>query len=356
MKKAVTTILAAALAISSLAGCSFGTAASAPSPAADAPASAAASGSSAAPGTSAVSDQPQTDGRPVKVAMVLKTLSNPFWVDMADGIRAEAKKLGVEAEVFAVDSEADIDGQLKKCEDIINSGSYAGIGVAPITSTNLVSAVVAANSKGIPVVNIDAKIDEAALKEANGYIIGFATSDNYKVGAIGARYIMDQLPQGGKIAIIEGRAGDMSGELRRDGCKETLEKEGGGKYSVADIQPADWDRQKALDVAANIITKTPDINAFFAANDTMALGVLKAISNTGNDGKILLVGTDASDETKQAIKDGKMVAVCQDPGGIGATCLDILVDAVKSGQPVTSKTQPVSKLVDAALVTRDNVE
>ena len=77
----------------------------------------------------------------------------------------------------------------------------------------------------------------------------------------------------------------LSGELRRDGCKETLEADGSGKYQVVDVQPADWDRQKALDVATNIITKTPDLNAFFVANDTMALGVMQAIANTGNTGK-----------------------------------------------------------------------
>lgn len=357
MKKAATMILVATLVISALSGCGQRSTSSAPTSASEAPASSAASAESDTSASAAASTEAQpVSGQPVKVAMVLKTLSNPFWVDMKDGIQAEAKKLGVEAEVFAVDSESDIDGQLKKCEDIINSGSYAGIGVAPITATNLISAVVDANNKGIPVVNIDAKIDEKALKDANGYVIGFATSDNYKVGVMGAQYIMDQLPQGGKVAIIEGRAGDMSGEFRRDGCKETLEKEGSGKYTVVDVQPADWDRQKALDVATNIITKTPDLNAFFAANDTMALGVLQAISNTGNEGKILLVGTDASDETNQAIKDGKMVAVCQDPGGIGATCLDILVEAIQSGEPITPDTQPISKLVDATLVTKDNVK
>lgn len=349
MKKAISRILTVTLVIGTLAGCGAGSGSSLP-----------ASGQGAKAQTrESAADSPKSQepgSQPVKVAMVLKTLSNPFWVDMADGIRGEAQKLGVEVEVFAVDSEADIDGQLKKCEDIINSGNYAGIGIAPITATNLISAVVAANKNGMPVVNIDAKIDEDALKEAKGYVIGFATSDNYKVGVIGAQYIMDQLPEGGKIAIIEGRAGDMSGELRRDGCKETFEKEGGGKYTVVDVQPADWDRQKALDVATNIITKTPDLNGFFAANDTMALGVLQAISNTGNDGKILLVGTDASDETNQAIKEGKMAAVCQNPGGIGAACLDILTDAIKSGEPITPDTKAVSRLIDAALVTKDNVK
>lgn len=287
----------------------------------------------------------------IKVAMLLKTLANPFWVDMKDGIEAEAKKLGVTAEVFAVESEADIDGQLKKLEDIVNSGSYVGVGVAPITATNLISGVVMANKKGLPVVNIDAKIDGDALKQAGGYIIGFATSDNHRVGAMAAEYLMQKLPKGGKVAVIEGRAGDLSSILRRDGLLDTLKK-APVKYDIVDVQPADWDRQKALDVATNIMTKTPDLNAFFACNDTMGLGVLQAISNTGNTGKIILASTDASAETKQAIADGLMVAVCQDPGQIGATCLDILVDAVKAGNKGSLDAKPVEKLVGANLVTK----
>ena len=190
MKKAISLILAATFAMGALAGCGgASSSASSASGAGSAPASPTASAPAPAESSEAASTPA---GDEIRVAMVLKTLSNPFWVDMADGIQAEAEKLGVTADIFAVDAETDIDGQLKKCEDAINSGSYDGLGVAPITATNLISAVVAANQKGMPVVNIDAKIDEDALKEAGGYVVGFATSDNHKVGAIGAQYIMEQ--------------------------------------------------------------------------------------------------------------------------------------------------------------------
>ena len=177
MKKAISLILAATLAMGALAGCGgASSSASSASGAGSAPASPTASAPAPAESSEAASTPA---GDEIRVAMVLKTLSNPFWVDMADGIQAEAEKLGVTADIFAVDAETDIDGQLKKCEDAINSGSYDGLGVAPITATNLISAVVAANQKGMPVVNIDAKIDEDALKEAGGYVVGFATSDNH---------------------------------------------------------------------------------------------------------------------------------------------------------------------------------
>lgn len=288
------------------------------------------------------------DGQ-IKVAILLKTLADPFWVNMADGIKGAAKEQGIACDVFAVESEADIDGQLKKMEDIVNSGSYDGIGIAPITGTNLINGLVAANKKGIPVVNIDAKIDEDAMKAAGGYVIGFATSDNFKVGQMGAEYVMSQL-SGGKVAVIEGRAGDLSSELRCGGFKDTIATN--RAFTVTDSQPADWDRQKALDVATNIITRTPDLSAFYVANNTMALGVLQAIENTGKLGKIILVGTDASEETNLAIKAGKMVAVCQSPADIGITCFNILVDAIKAGETGSPDYEPVNKLVPANLVTK----
>lgn len=291
------------------------------------------------------------DGK-VNVAILLKTLADPFWVAMADGIKAEAKVKDVNVEVFAVESEADIDGQLKKLEDIINSNAYDGIGIAPITGTNLISGLVAANKKGIPVVNIDAKIDEEAMKAAGGYVIGFATSDNHKVGSMGAEYVMSQL-DGGKVAIIEGRAGDLSSELRCGGFRDTIMTN--KNFTITDSQPADWDRQKALDVATNIITRTPDLKAFYVANNTMALGVLQAISNTGKIGKIILVGTDASEETNIAIKAGQMVAVVQSPANIGATCFNILLDAIEAGEKGSLSYKTVNKLVAANLVTKDNI-
>lgn len=289
-------------------------------------------------------------GEKIKVGILLKTLANPFWVEMAEGIKEEAKARGVDVDILAMESESEVEGQLKKMEDMINSGSYHGLGIAPITGTNLVAGVVAANKAGLPVVNIDAKIDAAALKDAGGFVVGFATSDNHKVGRMGAEYIAKAFPDGGKVAIIEGRAGDLSGELRRNGCRETLEKD--SKFTVTDVQPADWDRQKALDVATNIMTKTPDLKAFFVANDTMALGVLQAIENMGNSGKVLLVGTDASDETKEEIKAGRMVAVVQSPSNIGKTCFGILVDAIEAGEKGSPDYKPVEKLVEAQLVTQ----
>lgn len=151
-------------------------------------------------------------------AVVLKTLSNPFWVDMKKGIEDEAKTLGVSVDIFASPSEGDFQSQLQLFEDLSNK-NYKGIAFAPLSSVNLVMPVARAWKKGIYLVNLDEKIDMDNLKKAGGNVEGFVTTDNVAVGAKGASFIIDKLgAEGGEVAIIEGKAGNASGEARRNGA------------------------------------------------------------------------------------------------------------------------------------------
>ncbi len=157
-------------------------------------------------------------------AVVLKTLSNPFWVDMKKGIEDEAKTLGVSVDIFASPSEGDFQSQLQLFEDLSNK-NYKGIAFAPLSSVNLVMPVARAWKKGIYLVNLDEKIDMDNLKKAGGNVEAFVTTDNVAVGAKGASFIIDKLgAEGGEVAIIEGKAGNASGEARRNGATEAFKK------------------------------------------------------------------------------------------------------------------------------------
>jgi len=282
-----------------------------------------------------------------RYAMILKTLSNPFWVSMKDGIEKEAKKLGVEVDIQTASSESDTQGQLKVFEDLLNK-DYAGIGFAPLSPVNLIPEVVQANSKGIHTVNVDEQVDMKELKNAGGSVYAFITTDNKKVGAKGAQYIVDQLKSGGQVAIIEGVAGNVSGEDRKDGATEVFKSAKGIKLVAS--QPADWDRSKALDVTANLIQRYPNLKAIYAANDTMALGAVEAVKNAGK--KIMVVGTDGAPEALESIKAGELDAtVAQDSAKIGATALDKLVEAVDKKAKISKNTEPEKVAVDSYLVT-----
>ena len=281
-------------------------------------------------------------------AVILKPLSNDFWAKMKAGIEEEAKKQGVTVDIFAATTEEDTEGQLKILENCINKG-YKAIGVAPLSPTNLINGIVEANKKGIYVMNIDEKIDMDTLKAAGGSVIAFATTDNEKVGEKGAQYIIEKLANGGEVAIIEGKAGNASGESRKTGATNAFNAN--SKVKLVASQPADWDRQKALDMAASMLQSNPNLKAIYCCNDTMALGALQAVKNAGKD--VIVVGTDGAEEALQSVQAGELSAtVAQDSAGIGATSLKRMIEAVKNNETIDANATPETIPVDSNLVTK----
>lgn len=300
------------------------------------------------------SDNGGSDNSGAEYAIILKPLSNDFWAKMKAGIEEEAKKQGISVDVFAANTEEDTEGQLKILENCINKG-YKAIGVAPLSPTNLINGIVEANQKGIYVMNIDEKIDMDSLKAAGGSVIAFATTDNEKVGEKGAQYILDNLTDGGEVAIIEGKAGNASGEARKTGAENTFKA--ASQVTLVASQPADWDRQKALDTAASMLQSNPNLKAIYCCNDTMALGALQAVKNAGKLGQILVVGTDGAAEALESVKAGELSAtVAQNSAEIGATSLRRMIQAVKDGEKIDSNATAETIPVDSYVVTKDSAQ
>lgn len=285
----------------------------------------------------------------VTYAVLLKNQSSDFWVKMKKGVEDKAAELGVKVEVLAAQSEEDTEGQLKILENLVNGG-YAAIGVAPLSPVNLIPGVVAANEKGIYVMNIDEKIDMEQLKAQGGAVIGFATTDNVAVGKKGAEYINGKIEAGSKVAIIEGKAGNTSGEARKQGATEAFTAAG---MEIIGSLPGDWDRQKALDVAASYIQQHEDLKAIYCANDTMALGALQAVINADKLDEILVVGTDGDTEAVTSVENGELAAtIAQDPGMIGAKSLEEMVNAVKNQITIDPNAEPKLIPIDSLVISK----
>lgn len=344
-KRIVSVFFALALFSSILAGCTpnkAGASSAAASSGASAPAE------SSVPSSAAVSSTAATGE--AEYAVVLKTQASDFWVKMKDGVVAKANDLGVKVDIYAAQSEEDTEGQLKILENCLTK-NYKAIGVAPLSPVNLIPGVVKANQKGIYVMNIDEKIDMKSLKSAGGSVIGFATTDNVQVGKKGAEYIISKLTEGGKVAIIEGKAGNASGESRKQGATDAFKAN--NKFSIVGSLPGDWDRQKALDVATSFIQSNPDLKGIYCCNDTMALGALQAVINAKKLGKIMVVGTDGDAEAVKSINDGQLSAtVAQDPGAIGAKSLEEMVKAVKAQAKIDPNVEPAMIPIESNLITK----
>lgn len=282
----------------------------------------------------------------VEIAMILKTLGNPFWETMKKGIEEKAAELGIKVDIFAANSEEDVEGQLTILENAVNKG-YSAIGVAPLSPTNLNNVIAEAMKNGIYVLNVDEKVDIDSLKSLGGNVMGFVTTNNVAVGKLAGEEIARRLQDGGKVAIIEGKAGNASGLDRKNGAEEAFKAS--GNLELVESQPADWDRTRAYDVATNYLTKHPDLKAIYCCNDTMAMGALEAVKAAKAD--VMVFGTDGNDDAVKSVMDGELTGtVAQDPANIGAKSLEILYKFVTEKPEIDLNADIVVDFVDAKLI------
>jgi ribose transport system substrate-binding protein len=254
------------------------------------------------------------DDKPV-VALVLKTLNNPFFIDMEKGANETAGKVGIELIVQAAEREVDVEKQMQIIENLIQRKVDA-ICVTPSGSKEIIPAILKANDAGIPVLAIDTRIDTVALSESGGYVATFIGSDNYEGGKIAGQHIKQMLNGRGKVAILEGIPGHETGDARLAGFHEVIDQE--PEIEVVASLTANWERDQGFNVFQNILQANPDVQALFACSDMMALGAIEAIAAAGKTGEIIVVGFDAVKDGRDAILMGTMNAsVAQHPSEMG---------------------------------------
>lgn len=288
---------------------------------------------------------PTASAADAEYAVVLKVLSSEFWQTMKKGVEDEAKKQGVTVDVYAANTEDDVEGQTTLMENAVNKG-YKAIAYAPISPDNLNPAIAEATRKGIPTVNIDELVNLEGLNALGGKVYALVATDNKDVGSLGANFIIEKIGGKGKVAIIEGKAGTASGEDRKQGATDAFKAVKG--IELVESQPADWDRTRAYDIATNYISKYPDLKGIYACNDTMAMGAMAAVNASGK--KIIVVGTDGNTDAIESVKRGELGAtVRQKPDDIGARGIQLLIEASKAKE---IPAEPKFEMVKAELVTK----
>ncbi len=254
-------------------------------------------------------------GEHATIALVMKTLNNPFFINMEKGAREAAEKMGVQLLVQAAEREVDVEKQMQIIENLIQR-KVSAICVTPSGSKEIVPAIVKANRVGIPVLIIDTRVDSATLSEAGGRIATYIGSDNVQGGRIAGQFIVEQLKGRGKVAILEGIPGHETGDARLNGFHEVVDQVTG--IEVVTSQTANWERDQGYNVFQNILQSHPDVEALFACSDLMALGAIEAIATAGRTGELLVVGFDAIEDARQAITGGAMAgSVAQHPDVMG---------------------------------------
>jgi ABC-type sugar transport system substrate-binding protein len=291
-----------------------------------------------------VQERVRADPDPVRIGVALNYLDDPFFVAIYEGVRSEARRLGVRLVVRSVTSNAEEADQATQLRTLLREGHDCYI-VNPITGTNLVPAL-----RGVrrPIVNVDSPVDTEAARRADVRIRTYIGTDDFASGNLAGGRMADLLPDGGEVALLGGIADNVNSGIRLKGFEHGLQ---GSRVRVVARVNADYDRTKAQIAAARIIRTHPHLSAFFAVSDSMVLGVADALRGAGKLGKIKVIGHDGNAAVVAQIRDGSISAdVAQYPYVIGQMAVEACVAAAHGAQ------LPARVHAPAALLSQDNVE
>jgi ribose transport system substrate-binding protein len=245
-----------------------------------------------------------------RVALVMKTLTNPFFVEMERGARKAEKEMTVRLIVKTGAQETSIEQQIAIVEDLI-ADKVDAIVIAPGSSVELIPVLKKAQDARIPIVNIDNRLDPAMAKQAGLAGVPFVSVDNVAGAYLSAKYVCDRVTTPTKAAILEGIRVASNARDRKEGAVKAFNEK--KLVELVASETANWKIDEAFEVTKKIFLKHPDIGILFCSNDMMALGAVHYLEQTKNQ-KVLVAAYDALDEAKKAIKEGKMaVTIDQQP-------------------------------------------
>jgi len=257
--------------------------------------------SAALPVSSAFAETPEKP----KVALVMKSLANEFFLTMEDGAKAYQKDHSADFDLISngIKDETDTAGQTRIVEQMILAKVNALV-IAPADSKAMVPVIKKAIDAGITVINIDNQLDPAVVKSKN-ITVPFVGPDNRKGARLVGEYLAKQLKAGDEVGIIEGVSTTTNAQARTAGFKDAMEA---AQIKVVSLQSGDWEIDKGNKVAASILSEYPQVKALLAGNDSMAVGAVSAVRAAGKAGKVQVVGYDNINAIKPMLKDGRVLA------------------------------------------------
>jgi len=284
---------------------------------------------------------------PTTIALVMKTLTNPFFAEMEKGARRAEVEFGIQLIVKTAAQETSIEQQIEIVDELIQDHVDA-IVIAPGDSLELIPVLKRAQDAGIVVINIDNRLDQAYSEKLGLVNVPFISVDNEAAAYLSAKYISDQIQVPTQAVIIEGIRTAQNAEDRKNGALHAFSEN--ANISVVALESANWKIDEGYNVTRALFTAHPDIGAIFCANDMMALGALRYLENNGRT-DVLVAAYDALQEAKDAIRAGELeVTIDQQAAAQGYMGVEYALKAL------AGETLPPETLLDALVVTAESLK
>ncbi|WP_425639649.1 ABC transporter substrate-binding protein [Agrobacterium radiobacter] len=280
-----------------------------------------------------------------EIAVIVKTVNSTFWQNVQKGADAAMRNSSGNTMTFqGPAAELAIADQVNMVENAINR-KVAGIVLAPSDPDALVPAVKKAWEARIPVVLIDSQL----AKGSEQYYQSFLATDNKKAGELAAQALIDKVGKEGKIAVMSYVAGAGSEIGRVGGFTDYIQMNSNLKivgpfYSQSQMATA-------LNQTTDVLAANSDLKGIFGANEPTAIGVGRALAQSGKAGKVVAIGFDGNQDLQSFVKDGTLGGIVvqgsYQMGEKGVETISKLINKEK-----------VEKFVDTGVVvvTKDNIE
>ena len=274
-----------------------------------------------------------------RIALVMKSLANEFFVTMARGAEAHQRAHAGEYDlvVNGTKNEGDLAQQVALVEQMIASGVQA-IVIAPADSRALVPVLKRAQQAGLVVVNIDNKLDAEILTKA-GLAIPFVGPDNREGARLVGAEVAKKLKPGDQVAILEGIPTAFNGQQRRLGFEDAMRAAGA---SVVSVQSGQWEQALAQTVSSAMLREHPGLKAILASNDSMALGAAAAVRQGGKTGQVLIGGFDNISAIRDLLADGRVLATADQHGDqLAVFGIEYALQILRDKKTPTDRNTPV---------------
>ena len=281
-----------------------------------------------------------TDDSPIKIGLITKTETNPFYVAMRDAAEDNATELGVELQVFSGRENNDNDSQVTAVENLISQGAQ-GILITPADSAAIVPTIQKARDAGLVVIALDTPTQPADAVQAT-----YAT-DNFKAGQLIGAWAKASVadPDNARIALLDQDANNTSVDVARNqgfldgfGIELADETKNGDEDDARIVgnYATKSERDEGRTQMEIALQQAPDLNLVYSINEVVAAGAYEAMSAAGVADQVTMVSVDGGCDGVQMIADGKLQATAmQFPSKMATEGMQAIVDAIKSGAEIT---------------------
>lgn len=231
--------------------------------------------------------------------------------------------------------------QVNDLEDLVAIHQIDALVILPFESDPLTGPVEFLKEQGIFITVVDRGLSKEGIEDV--YVAG----NNAALGRVSGEYIAEALGGKGKIVILRGIPTVIDNE-RFDAFMEVISKT---EIEVLDWAYAYWNRDDGFEVMQDFLVRFPEIDAVWAQDDDIALGVIEAVMQAGRQDELFIVGGAGMKEMIARVMQGdKLVPVdVLYPPAMIATAMEVTALKFVSNAPVLGR-----YILDAPLVTPEN--